>query len=620
MTPHLPHVAVLDHLRPPPGWRTDRAVLSTYSAHSSVVAAALLALAGQDDESASGTRVGLVRALTELRDNVHIVVQSGRLTLPPKPASVVALFDRFIVQAPFDEGSAGVHNGQSWHAKFALVRYVPADPSVSDERWVFMLGSRNLTLDMSWDLGLVLAAGSHEGVKGETVPQVIAGIGTLAALLAKSFPQLRQWSGLSKAIKQVQWQVPVGLLVAELELMLPGDAARRLPSAPAEVNQLFAVSPFLEGEAVRALGKWGGAHTQRQLLSIRPELSRLAGQAGKALDGYAQLLVLPEPVLDSAADTSLTVDGEKAPADQTGLHAKFIHAEHGAGHTLWLGSANLTQRAWSRNAECVARVEIQKLASAASDQLLAGLRTFADMAMQVQPDALLQQPAEDTSAIKLARARVHVAARLLGAEQKREVGVAIIKANDLPHPVEKDISLFCGRLVEEPSLWPRNTHVLKLPETAELAANSGCLRVRLVLGSEQVEWVQMVEWSPGLDQTRDDAVLSDYLGPRQMLAWIHDVLTGYSNGDEGGSWDDQLKKPLVSSAPAIGLPSLEQALRLWVKDRSRLDEVDRILALWQQRKTTVQTDPKMEEQMQRFARTWGALRSGLAMYKRRKTT
>ena len=74
---HLSHLNQLDHLRPPPGWRTDYAVLSTYSAQTPVIAAALLALAGQEDESGSGSKVGLTRALTGLRGRVHFVLQSG---------------------------------------------------------------------------------------------------------------------------------------------------------------------------------------------------------------------------------------------------------------------------------------------------------------------------------------------------------------------------------------------------------------------------------------------------------------------------------------------------------------------------------------------------------------
>src|SRR5207249_2459902 len=97
---HLSHLSQLDHLRPPPGWRTDSAVLSTYSAHTSVIAAVLLALGGQDDDTGSGTKIAFARALTELRGKVHFVLQSGRLTLPENPASIVSLLDRFILQVP----------------------------------------------------------------------------------------------------------------------------------------------------------------------------------------------------------------------------------------------------------------------------------------------------------------------------------------------------------------------------------------------------------------------------------------------------------------------------------------------------------------------------------------
>lgn len=618
MSNHLSHLAVLDHLRPPPGWRTDLAVLSTYSAHTSVLAAALLALAGQDDESASGTRIGLVRALSELRGKVHFVLQSGRLTLPRKPAPIVALLDRFIVQAPFDEGSEGMHKGQSWHAKFALVRHVPVADSEAGERWVFMLGSRNLTLDMSWDLGLVLKAGSDTGLDGKTAAQVITGVGPLAASLAKLFPALKHWSAFASALGKAQWQVPLGMTVAQINLMLPDEVGRRMPEAPKDISRVLAVSPFLDSKAVVTLARWGSDQTQRQLLSIRPELAKLVGQSGKALEGYGTLLVLPEAVIDNRPDNAIAADDEKVAADQTGLHAKFIYAEHVAGSTLWLGSANLTNRAWSRNAECYACVEIKDALSDASKILLAGLNAFVEMAQPLTRDELQGQVAEDTAAMRLSSARVHVSARLAGAVQKSVEGVLTIQADGLPHPIDEGIELCCGRLTDASTLWPRNTQVLTLTHADNLAADSECLRVSLVLGAERVEWVQVVVWNPPLDISRDEAVLSDYLGPRQMLAWIHDVLTGYANGDEGGAWDEpkQTSKSTAGKAFAIGLPSMEQALRLWLKDHTKLNEVDRILAIWQQRRAMSVVDPKMEKHLLRFAKTWGALRKGLAMHKR----
>lgn len=618
MSNHLSHLAVLDHLRPPPGWRTDVAVLSTYSAHTSVLAAALLALAGQDDESASGTRIGLVRALSELRGKVHFVVQSGRLTLPANPAPVVALLDRYIVQAPLDEGSEGMHKGKSWHAKFALVRHVSVADPEAGERWVLMLGSRNLTLDMSWDLGLVLKAGSDAGVDGKTAAQVIDGVGPLAASLAELFPALKHWSAFAGALGKAQWQVPLGMTVAQINLMLPDDVGRRMPEAPKDISRVLAVSPFLDSTAVATLAHWGSDKTQRELLSIRPELAKLAGQSGKALEAYGSLLVLPEAVIDNRPDNAIAADDEKVAADQTGLHAKFIYVEHAAGSTLWLGSANLTNRAWNRNAECYACVDIKDAHSEASKILLAGLNAFIEMAQPVTPSELQEDAADETPAMRLSSARVRVAARLAGAVQKTVEGVATVQADGLPHPVDEEIELFCGRLMGAPMLWPRNTSALSLAHAENLDTDSDCMRVSLVLGAERVEWVQVVVWNPPLNMSRDEAVLSDYLGPRQMLAWIHDVLTGYANGDEGGAWDEPMHttKSTARKALAIGLPSMEQALRLWLKDRTKLDEVDRILAIWQKRRATSVVDPKMEKHLLQFTKTWGALRKGLAMHKR----
>src|SRR5690606_10900465 len=80
MKSQFPHLSFLDCIRPEPGWQTDCALVSTYSAQVPVIAAVLLALSGEVDETGSGSRVGLVRALTGLRGKLHVVLQSGRLT------------------------------------------------------------------------------------------------------------------------------------------------------------------------------------------------------------------------------------------------------------------------------------------------------------------------------------------------------------------------------------------------------------------------------------------------------------------------------------------------------------------------------------------------------------
>lgn len=618
---HLPHLSQLDHLRPPPGWRTDCAVLSTYSAQTSVIAAALLAMGGQDDDSGSGTKIGLARALSELRGKVYFVLQSGRLTLPGNPAQIVSLLDRFILQVPWDEGSRDLYLGQSWHAKFAIVRHVPELAAELGERWVFLLGSRNLTVDLSWDIGLVLKTGS-EGTPGQkSVPQVIEGIGQIAADLAALFPmELKRWSSFAKTLAKAPWQVPVGLVVSEIRLLLPDTPKRRMP-VPTEVpHRVLAVSPFLDGAAVAEVAAWGGNGVHRQILSTRLAFESLATQAQNKLAKFDELLALPAPDHEIVLGNPGADVEEQVAADQIGLHAKMLFVENPKGSTLWMGSPNLTSRAWTRNAECYAEVNIRDTKSAAGKQLLEGIHAFEEMAETIKLNTLANQSKEVTPEQRLSEARIQVAARLTGAAQSAgHNNSLLIKCNSLPHPDAVDIALSCGPLIGEPIAWPRDTARFEIAGAAALIGRSECLRIRLSLETSMVEWLQVVPWNPPLDSDRDSAVLSDYLGPRQMSSWIHDVLNGYSDGDEGGSWDAPRHKAPPGGRGAttiLGLPSIDQALRIWLKDKTKLDEVDRILQIWSQRRKTSTSvpndvDKSVEGHLQSFSRSWQALRKGL---------
>lgn len=606
MKSQFPHLSFLDCIRPEPGWRTDCAVVSTYSAQVPVIAAVLLALAGEVDETGSGSRVGLVRALTGLRGKVHVVLQSGRLTQGRHDSAIAALLDQFLVQVPWNE-SAGA-DGKSWHAKFMLVRQVPEERSSTAERWVFMLGSRNLTLDTSWDIGFSLRGGG--AVDRDLSLQRIEGVARLAMDLGDLFPALVRWKKLAGTLRSVAWSVPRDLSVSDLRLMLPGDVSRALPKPIPQLQRLVAVSPFLDKDAVTELGRWPrrDEHTCFQLLSTRAALEGVLREGGK-LAGY-ELLALAEPELETAPDAPLS-DDEAIEADRIGLHAKMIYAEHLAGSTLWLGSPNLTRRAWARNAECVLRLEAQD--ERGVELLRGGLDALLDCADTIDDEALDGSVSAPSIEDRLALARNAVAAQLAIGKQRRMLsGGVMVECDQAPHPADVKIGLHCGQMKGVLTEWSRGaaSHVL-----AAGGVDSDCLHCRLELEGVTVSWVQVVPFEPALDiEQRDAQVLSEYLGSRQMLSWIHSVLTGYTDGDEGGRWDDDPARapmrPHKSLVTHLGLPTLEQALRMWLKDRSRFDEVDRILELRRSSAAGDQADAEREH-LDRFAMTWRVIRSSL---------
>lgn len=249
-----------------------------------------------------------------------------------------------------------------------------------------------------------------------------------------------------------------------------------------------------------------------------------------------------------------------------------------------------------------------------------GLAAFVSLAEPLSLETMVPGGEEISAEERLAQARVQVSARLVGAVQMRgKNNTLVVKCTDMPHPDAVDISLACSPLIGELVVWQRNQPRFEVAGAANAFAASDCLRVRLSLGDDAVEWLQVVPWNPPLDDARDEAVLSEYLGPRQMMSWIHDVLSGYSNGDEGGRWDTPLfksTKPRHGSVVILGLPSIDQALRMWLKDKTKLNEVDRILQIWTKRpkaskSTTSNVDEDVEIHLQRFSRSWLALRKGL---------
>lgn len=606
---HLATLPLLEVLRPPPGWRTDRALLSAYSAEPAVLVALLLALTGRDDDAGSGSRVALARAFTDLRERVAFIVQRGRLASPRKTPNVLALLDRFVREVPWDEGDADGTPGRSWHAKLALVRMIPVDDDDGPAHWRFWLGSRNFTRDTSWDIGLSLESILPGSTGGQSVP----GIELVARRLAEQANEVSAWRPLLSELTEMPWNVPQGLDVRKISLMLPEDADRGLPDSPSEVSRLFAVAPFLDSKTIRQLRAW--ADQTHTLLSIIPELERLVSQSAKPLDGF-ELLALPDAPEEGEAPPEEDTATLDASIDARGLHAKFLWVEHAGGATLWLGSPNLTQRAWQRNAEAFVEIGVDLRGGAqAAKSLYEGLEAFRGNANLIHLEDLESLQSEDPTQEALEIARRQVAARLGGHQRPSSDGTTVVEMQGrAPHPDDPRISLMVARLGGSFVSWPRNTARMTLPEAVN-GHDTDLISVRVALEDQALSWTQLIPFDPPHSVARDASLLRDYLGARGILSWIRDVLDDLIETDGGGAWDaESAPRPASRSqggTMGLDLPTVEQVLRTWVRDPERLDTVDRILSAVETSHTHLEDEPDARAHLEAFSRSWRTLRAGL---------
>jgi hypothetical protein len=349
-----PTYSFTECLRPPDGWETRHAILSTYSADLTVIVTALLALSGCEfDLQRTGSRVELVQTIEGLRGRACVLAQAGRVIVPNTPRPILKLLDKFTKFVGSDERSS------SWHPKVALVCFQSKEDE-SDRQWRLWLGSRNLTRSSNWEAGLNLV--SRSDGKGQHIHGLIdAGVAlakraNLPSLSAKSIAE--QLTGLT-------WECPAGAEVERIDLLNPMKS-HGFPLPPKDTELVYVVSPFLDLKTVQAIAKWGGPKTRRTLVSTGMELQQLISKNKEVFADFHAIRVQPLPELPAEhadlGDGEMVGDSELLESENLppcGLHAKLFFAAKGARRQLWLGSANATARGWlGGNCEIVAQMRI----------------------------------------------------------------------------------------------------------------------------------------------------------------------------------------------------------------------------------------------------------------------
>lgn len=601
---HLPTLPLLEFLTPPGGWRTEQALISSYSADLAVVVAFILALAGRADDRGSGSGAALARALRDMKGRCRFLVQRGRISEPHRTSTILGLLDRFLIEMPWDEGGSKSVPGRSWHAKIALVRQVSESDAAIPDRWCLWLGSRNLTRDESWDIGLSIEGSADDGASGARIPAIAA----VGRRLAQTAGLSAEWEKSLRELSRVHWSVPRGLTIEDLQLMLPDDPPRKrgFPDLPSDASRIVAVAPFLDGKTVTGIVEATTTAKTRQLLSTRTALATLAQLRSRPLANYS-LLTLPEPT-DAGEETSMSEAGNlDATVDNRGLHAKFVWVEHGRGASLWLGSPNLTDRAWRRNAEAFARVDVEfRGSSTAVKALVEGLEAFIDHARNLNlADLAMAVPGSDVEEV-LETARKEVSSRLQATQSRGKDGMVDVRCPEPPHPDRSDVRLEVGRLSGVLIDWPSGMVSVTLPAVQE-GRDSELVRIRVSLAGESVSWVQRAPFDPQLGDARDESALRDFLGIRGLLALIADLLSdlpGTGDGPWDLSEDERRSRRQRQVAVVDDLPSLEQVLRTWLREPERVYQAAAILRLAKATPANTDDDPRAAAHLRSLVKSW----------------
>lgn len=593
-----PSAAFLDALRPESEWTVDMALVATYSADMVSLAAALLALAGRDDEAGDGNPADLADALELLRGKVLFIIQEGRLAAMRRRAAISVVLDSFVKSVRCNEEDS------SWHPKFAVLRYNTPRGKV----WRIWLGSRNLTVASNLDFGLTLDGREGAG-DGATIPGVDRAVAILGTNAGLSRAKVRS---LASACGKVLWSPPKGLSVIGLHMLAPTDGGVDLPHF-ADADEVVLISPFLDGTFVADAARWAKkSGAQRYVVSTLAELRKLAHQEGKPLTAFKDnLLVLESPTCEETSPEPSLKDGgqeDEVQRDEEliirGLHAKLIAVRHGTAWQMWVGSANATTRAWGGgNFELVALLEGKALIDNGLRALLGTCKTVTMTSLLEAPPAI-----EDPVETALERGRKRISANFQGHLARSGDAIQLVSEAPFPTPlapIRVQVGLMTGPLTD----WPAGAGTVPLGKF-DIADQTSLVQWRLFAGEIECRWLQCLEVRPAIPKDRDHAAIAARMTPNQFLTWIRQLLSGEPDDvGGGGSWRS------AGEATPAALPiriTLEEVLGSRARQHSRVSDLDARLTTYLKHVMRRCADkPDFHTQLQEFADLWDLARKEL---------
>lgn len=596
-----PKFSFTEVLRPPEGWATDHAILSTYSADLVVVISSLLALRGYEiDSDRPGTRVELVRAIEGLRGRVRILAQEGRVPIPSNQLPILKLLDKFLWTVALDETE------RSFHAKAALIRFHKAD-NPNETQWRIWLGSRNLTRALNWEAGLVLASRSDgKGQNPEDLEDVVE------AFVARAKLSGLTPAGVRAELSKLTWDCPAGCEVKRVSLLGSGRDSG-FPKPPEDTERIFIVSPFLDASTVRAAAKWGGPKTRRTLVSTELECQRLLREDNNVFQGFDNLCRQPLPDLPAESPVNIeeesrsaieVAESEEAPLQ--GLHAKLLFATKGKRRQLWVGSANATARGWEgRNIEIVAELAVDQ-------EVAEGIEAFVDTCERCTPIVMESKGDEDELALEKARKA------LSGKWPLRQLigdGALQLVATSLPPVNDPQIVIEVAAMGGTWKTWPTEAGRVLLGRVREWE-RTDFVQVRVRLRDMVCAWVQVAPCDPPPDHARDTGLISQYLNPNTFMWWMRSMLTDAASDGGGGDWDsddDPPKGKASRSSRALdvfAMPTVEEILRAWARDSAAFSNADEKVRTYlsELERRAAETNAEADAELLRtFRTTWERL-------------
>lgn len=345
-------------LAPPSGYELDFAVGTTYSLDLDALIGASLALglSMETDSALMNNPVCLLEALRTTGNRVALFCESGQIHLPGNVNSLYILLEKMVFSVRTAK-RRGIAAYPSFHPKCWIIRYIN---KAKEKYYRFIVLSRNLTFDRSWDVTCALDGRpgdetdkneplcdflrylSAQLPSGENGRAKVRGIREMIQDLASVNFRLD-----SKAFHDFEF-IPNGVRKADGEFY----QFDRTPLFRDTFHEIVIISPFLSADIVRQFNDRNKksliGNSRYMLITRQASLNKLK----KADADNFEIYTMKDNVIDG--ESGISADTETVKKQD--IHAKVYMIRKNAKSDLYLGSMNASHNAVYGNIEFMLRL------------------------------------------------------------------------------------------------------------------------------------------------------------------------------------------------------------------------------------------------------------------------
>lgn len=331
---------LLDEIKPPPGYKLDRAVATTFSLDLLSLLMVPLSLSlfeAENKEEILKNPIAVMEALRRTSDKVAVFCQKGRIHVPNQDTRLYNYLEKIVHDVQL-KSKKGV-----FHPKIWLMRFVSEDEPVI---YRFLCLSRNITFDNSWDTILKLEGELEaERTYGFSQNNPLGDfIKTLPDLAVNGLNEIAQGhiDIMSSEVRKVRFHSPNNF-DDNFEFIPIGIKGINKNFKLKDYTNMLVVSPFLSKSTLDSIFK---VDQNNFLISRGETLDKFESKFIDNLKSKSKVYIF-----DDAAERPEIDDDLKSSIqnDLSGLHAKLYILEKVWDAWFYNGSANATRAALNGN-------------------------------------------------------------------------------------------------------------------------------------------------------------------------------------------------------------------------------------------------------------------------------